>query len=429
MFNRLFHKDKKATAASARSLGSTTSEQLASLIPFVNAPETTNILAFNFAELVEFNTGDHLFDVGQNDEWDYFLLEGEMALVASDKRETKLESDSPKSKNPIAYLRPRKFSAEIRSKKATVVRLPHHVLELAFKQASGNSSWGQEELVVIGELDQESLLDKITQEIGNGTLTLPSLPEVAERVRQACQDSENSTAAITKIIASDTAISAKLLAASNSPLYRGANPTKTLQDAIARLGRNTTQQLVYYYATRELFDTPMPSLRELFTRAWQQSLERGAMAQTLARYGSGRLNPDVAFLCGLLFRVGDIVAYQYAAEAEVDADEMEKIQQIADSISVQISRKLIQDWNMPSEVLEALEYGADWSYCAGGESPDYGELMVVTNVHVRMLHNRMRGLPELTNIPAITRMITDDFAPDVSIITQAKKALAELTEL
>ncbi len=429
MFNRLFHKDKKASAPSARSVGNTTSEQLATLIPFINAPETTNILAFNFAELVEYGLGEKLFKVGQEDEWDYFLFAGEMALVASDGRETQLQATSPKSKNPIAYLRPRKFSAEIRSRTATIVRVPHHVLQLAFKQASGNQSWGQEELVLIGQLDQATLLEKITTEIDNNTLKLPSLPEVAERVRLACQDSENSTASITKIIANDTAISAKLLAASNSPLYRGSNPTKTLQDAISRLGRNTTQQLVYYYATRELFDTHMPLLRDLFKRAWQQSLERAAMAQTLAKYGSGDLNPDVAFLCGLLFRLGDIVAYQYAAEAEVDPEELEKVQQIADTVSAQISHKLIQDWNMPTEVLEALEHGADWSYRAQGEKPDYGELMVVTNVHLCMMHNRLRGLPELNLIPAIQRMITDDFAPDVSIIAEAKKALTELTEL
>jgi hypothetical protein len=84
---------------------------------------------------------------------------------------------------------------------------------------------------------------------------------------------------------------------------------------------------------------------------------------------------------------------------------------------------------MPTEVLEALEHGADWSYRAQGEKPDYGELMVVTNVHLCMMHNRLRGLPELNQIPAIQRMITDDFAPDVSIIAEAKKALTELTEL
>lgn len=429
MFNRLFHKDKKTASPVRSSVSGSTSEQLATLIPFIDAPETTRITAFNFAELIHLTVKEHLFDVGLKDEWDYFLLDGEVALIAADGRETLLQSHSPKSKNPIAYLRPRKFSAVIRSPKATFVRFPHHVLELSFKQTMSNQSWGQEELILIGELDQETLLEKITLEIDNGTLQVPTLPEVAERVRLACEDPDNNTDAISQIVASDSAISAKLLAASNSPLYRGASPTRTIQDAIARLGRTTTQQLVYYYATQELFDSHVPLLKKLFHQSWQQSLERAIIAKTLAKYAPGNLNPDTAFLCGLLFRLGDIVAYQYTAEAEEELDEIEKIQQIAEVISAQISHKLIDNWNLPEEVTEALDHGTEWTYRCSGEQPDYGELMVVTNIHFRMLHNNMRGLPSLNQVPAITRIITDNFAPDVSIIGEAKKAMESIAYL
>lgn len=429
MFNRLFQKDKKPNAPVIRSVVGSTTEQLATLIPFANAPETTKITGFNFAELLEMGHKDKLFEVGQNDEWDYYLLEGQLALVASDGREALLDSDSPKSKNPIAYLRPRKFSAEVRSNKATIVRFPHHVLELSFKQSRSGHSWEQEEPILIGELDQTTLLEKIIIEIENDSLQIPTLPEVAERVRQACEDTENSIDSIAKIASNDAAISAKLLAASNSPLYRGVNPTSTLHDAISRLGRTTTQKLVYYYATQELFDTPIALLRQLFQESWQQSLERAVMAQTLAQYSPGDLNPDTAFLCGLLFRIGDLVAYQYTADAEEALDEIEKIKHIAETISAQISRKLIGNWHLPEQVSEALEHGTDWTYCCAGELPDYGELMVVTNIHIRMMNNNMRGLPNLGEIPALTRIVTDEFAPDVSIITLAKTTLKTLTEM
>jgi len=431
MFNRLFQKDKvkQPRSFAVTSATGSMSERLKTLIPFANASEASNITALTFAELIELRSGDRLFEVGLNDEWDYYLLEGELALIASDGRETLLDATSPKAKNPLAYLRPRKFASVVRSRQATVARFPHHVLELIFKQAKDSHSWGQEEAVFIGHVHQESLLERVIAEIERGTLVLPTLPEVAEKVRRACQDSDNSTAAITKIVAHDTSISAKLLAASNSPLYRGASPTNTLQDAIARLGRTITQQLVFYYATKELFETHIPLLRQLFQASWQRSLERAVLAQTLAQHCSAKLNPDTAFLCGLLFRLGDLVVYQYAADFVENTDELAKIQQIAETTSVQISRHLIKDWNLPQEVSEALEHGMHWLYTSDEVAPDYGELMVVTNIHLRILHNSMSGLPDLNQVPAIKRILTEDFAPDVSIIAEAKKALAEFVKL
>ncbi|WP_317930652.1 HDOD domain-containing protein [Halioxenophilus sp. WMMB6] len=434
MFHKLFQKEKsKPKKASiqmeAIDLSVFSLDKLKGLIPFASSPESTNIITMSFTELVELRTSERLFEAGLNDEWDYYLLEGEVGLIAFDGRESVIEASSPKAKSPLAYLRPRKYSAVVRSKNALFVKIPHHVLDLGFQQAKSNHQWGAQEAVIIGQVHQETLFDRVEQEIHKGTLVVPTLPEVAVKVREACQDNDSSAATITKIVAHDTSISAKLLAASNSPLYRGAVPINTLQDAIARLGRQTTQHLVYYYATKELFETPIPLLRKLFQANWQRSLERAVMAHTLAKFSDSELNPDTAFLCGLLFRIGDLVVFQYVADIEEEPNELAKVQNIAEATSSQISRLLVEDWKLPEAVSEALQFGGQWRYTSGQKEPDYGELMIVTNIHLRMLHNNMNGLPDLNQVPAIKRILTEDFAPDTSIIIEAKKALAEFMRL
>lgn len=428
MFGRLFHKERPKKSSSiveqTRRNGFSI-DHLHTLIPFNDTNEATRIIAMSFTELVEMKENERLFEVGMNDEYDYYLLDGTIALVAADGREAPLNHTSEKAKNSLAYLRPRKFAAVVRSKTALFAKISHHVLEMIFNQTKANHHWESEEVVYIGQVHQESLYEKVEQKIHQGTLLLPSLPEVAQKVRMACQSADSSAATITKVVAHDTAISAKLLAASNSPIFRGVTQIHTLQDAIARLGRQTTQHLVYYYATKELFQTHYPLLRKLFLAAWHRSLERAVMAQTLANHYTPNLNTDEAFLAGLLFRIGDLVVFQYVAEIEENPNEIEKVQHIAETYSAKISKLLVTDWHLPPAVSESLENGAHWRYTCHNPEPDYAELMVVTNIHLRMLHNNMKGLPPLNKIPAINRILSDDATPDTSIIIEAKKALAE----
>lgn len=435
MFGKLFNREKTRTTpqqtltmASLDGPGSNM-EILQKVTPFCSTPESARILSMSFIERIEMRTNERLFEVGLSDEWDYYLIEGSVNLVASDGRESTIEQATPKAQTPLAYLRPRKYAVVVHSKYATFLRLPHTIVEQAYAQAKANHQWGQSETVYIGQVHQETLFEKVDAEIQQGTLLLPTLPEVAEKVRQACSNSDNSAAAITKIVAHDTAISAKLLAASNSPMYRGASEISTLHEAISRLGRDTTQHLVYYYATKELFQTPVPLLRKLFQSAWNKSLERAVVAHTIAKYGHEDLDPDIAFLCGLLFRIGDLVVFQYVADVEQDVNELSKIQTVAEEYSAKISRLLVRDWNLPEAVSQALKHGSHWRRTSGSDTPDYAELLVVTNIHLRMLHDNMNGLPDLNKVPAIARVLPQAAEQEVSLIAEAKKALAEFMDL
>jgi HD-like signal output (HDOD) protein len=127
-------------------------------------------------------------------------------------------------------------------------------------------------------------------------------------------------------------------------------------------------------------------------------------------------------------RVGDLIVFQYIAEVEEEPSELEKVSRIAEASSAKISARLVQDWNLPDAILQAVKCGGRWDYKAESQ-PDYGELMVATNVHLRMLNSNMRGLPDLNEIPAITRIINDDFSPETSVILLAKQALEEYKTL
>ncbi|HCW96546.1 MAG TPA: histidine kinase, partial [Pseudomonas sp.] len=79
--------------------------------------------------------------------------------------------------------------------------------------------------------------------IENDDLVLPTLPEVALRVREAAEDPDISIAALSKVIGNDAALTARIIKVVNSPLLRTNREINDLQTAIGRLGINYTCNL------------------------------------------------------------------------------------------------------------------------------------------------------------------------------------------
>ena len=66
-----------------------------------------------------------------------------------------------------------------------------------------------------------NLAQEIRDDIEHNRIQLPTLPEVALRVRDEVESENSNAGAIARMVASDPALSARLLQVANSPLYRG----------------------------------------------------------------------------------------------------------------------------------------------------------------------------------------------------------------
>ena len=65
--------------------------------------------------------------------------------------------------------------------------------------------------------------ESIIDDLENDRLPLPTLPEVAIRVRETTDDESASITDVAKIIETDAALSARIVQVGNSALYRGVN--------------------------------------------------------------------------------------------------------------------------------------------------------------------------------------------------------------
>ena len=86
-------------------------------------------------------------------------------------------------------------------------------------------------------ITKESIID----DLNNDRLPLPTLPEVAIKVRETVDDDNATIRDIADIINTDAALSARIIQVANSALYRGISTADNVQMAITRMGLNTVR--------------------------------------------------------------------------------------------------------------------------------------------------------------------------------------------
>ena len=116
------------------------------------------------------------------------------------------------------------------------------------------------------------LADKVQQEliqaIDNDDLVLPTLPEVALKVREAAEDPNIGTPQLSKVIGNDAALTARIIKVVNSPLLRTSKEITDIQMAVSRLGINYTCNLATGLAMEQMFQATSDVVDRKMREVW-----------------------------------------------------------------------------------------------------------------------------------------------------------------
>ena len=145
--------------------------------------------------------------------------------------------------------------------------------------------------------------ESIIDDLENDRLPLPTLPEVAIRVRETADDENASITDVAKIIETDAALSARIVQVGNSALYRGINPAETVQAAAMRMGLDTVRTLATSLVMKQLFQATHPVVDHYLRKAWKQSTDVAALSAMIAKSAT-TLEADSALLAGLTHCIG-----------------------------------------------------------------------------------------------------------------------------
>ena len=223
------------------------------------------------------------------------------------------------------------------------------------------------------------LVADLERTLADNDLHLPSLPEVALKIRNALANENVSIAEIARLIGSDPALAARILKTANSALfYRGTKPITSVHGAVSQLGQRMVRNVALSYAAQQVFiGYGSQAVRTFLTAIWQHSVHTAALAHMLARVRT-KLNPDDAFLAGLLHEVGKLYILMQVK------DSLERIASEAAFHAVlgdwhpRIGRAVIETWALPAELAEAV---GDHQTCAldAPEPPRLTDVVAVAN--------------------------------------------------
>ncbi|MCY1490852.1 HDOD domain protein [compost metagenome] len=195
----------------------------------------------------------------------------------------------------------------------------------------------------------ETVQEQLLRAIDNDDLVLPTLPEVALRVREAAEDPDVSIQALSRVIGNDAALAARIIKVVNSPLLRTSKEITDLQTAVSRLGINYTCNLATGLAMEQMFQATSDVVDRKMREAWNKSTEIAGICHALCRHFT-RLMPDQAMLAGLMHQIGVLPILTFAEEnSELLADSI-SLNHVIERIHPQVGERILMTWDFPAPI-------------------------------------------------------------------------------
>ncbi len=224
----------------------------------------------------------------------------------------------------------------------------------------------------MSELGQKIKAD-ILEAIENDSIVLPTLPEIALNVREITEDPDSGLMDLIEVINKDTALSARILKVSNSPLFRGANEINNLNMAVNRLGMQYTSSLAMGLAMEQMFQATSEMIDVRMRDVWKRSTEVAGICNVLARQHS-HLAPGQATLAGLVYAIGALPVLKYVEDHDIQINSV-MLDNLLDELQPIVGKKILEHWDFPAELRDVPKECVNFTRSAA--KVDYADLVMV----------------------------------------------------
>ena len=284
------------------------------------------------------------------------------------------------------------------------------------------------ETIEIGDIES-NIFNEIMHAFNMGHLKLPSLPEVAIKVKAAVSDSDVNIKDVARIVESDPAMAARLVQVVNSPVSRGFDPVCSIKDAIVRLGLASTRNLVMSYSVKQLFKAKSALLKTRMKQLYEHSVEVAAISFALANE-SKKFAGDQLLLAGLIHDIGVIPILTYIDEAGLEIDNEIELENIILKLRSIVGVMVIKHWGFPVEMLTVVEHCENWSRDSG-EKLDICDMVLISQVYSMLQHKDVARLPKIQEVPAFKKLFPEKRDPEFAlhVFEQARNEIAEVKRL
>ena len=252
------------------------------------------------------------------------------------------------------------------------------------------------------------LADKVQQEliqaIDNDDLVLPTLPEVALKVREAAEDPNIGTPQLSKVIGNDAALTARIIKVVNSPLLRTNKEITDLSMAINRLGINYTCNLATGLAMEQMFQATSDVVDRKMREVWNKSTEIAGICHVLCKQFT-RLLPDQATLAGVVHMIGALPILTYAEDHNELLSDSISLNHVIEQIHPIIGDKILRTWEFPEQIAMVPSQYLDFS--RDSAKVDYVDIVQVATLQSYIGTEHPYTKLDWSQIPAFAKLGLD----------------------
>jgi HD-like signal output (HDOD) protein len=199
----------------------------------------------------------------------------------------------------------------------------------------------------------QNALARIAEEAARGDIVFPTDAQIALQVQRALDDPDCSVERLSRLIAAEPVLSARIVAIANSVAYRrSGRPTTDVRSALSRIGFRSTRTLASAVVVRQMATMPkVPEHRALAAALWTHSVHVAALARVIAQRVV-RKDPETAFFAGIVHEAGGFYLLARAASFPglIDGHRLEDWD---DDGEAQEGSAVLRDLGVPDEVVEA----------------------------------------------------------------------------
>lgn len=355
--------------------------------------------------------------------WVTYLVGGRLRLFGEQGAQT-VEQGSPRAEQPLF----RSYSPQLRVVAETdcrLLRVETAVLQRLVRAHAASHRPG----TAAAETRVGDLFQLVYRTYRRGELPLPSLPDIADKIRRAVDDPFVGNTEVAMIISTDPVLAARVIATVNSVFYRGHRPISSLREAVGRIGLVAIRNVTTAFTLRHLFEARQAQTQALMHRLYNHSIRVSALSHVIARRLKG-FDPERALLAGLVHDIGLIPLLRFFDEHPVPPHAAGEAERVLRLLRGMAGNMVLSHLRFDEGLIAVAEGAEDWLRDPA-PTPDLCDLVLIAQAHSFFGTPALARVPPLPQLPAFRKLDLGEVDPRVGLrfLHEARDEIRAIQEL
>jgi HD-like signal output (HDOD) protein len=242
---------------------------------------------------------------------------------------------------------------------------------------------------------ENALLTILVEKIQNDALVLPTLPEIAMKIREAADDPDANLMAMADVIGQDPAISARMVKVANSAFMGRSVKVETLNQAVTRIGLRQIKNIATAIAMEQLFVSKNELVKDYMNKSWQKTVNvacvsMATMQMWLKDHKHSSINIDTLALVALVHSIGVLPILTEAERHEEVFANPSFLEAAIKRMAGKLGGAIMRSWEFTGEFVEVAENWNNLKY-------ETKEVSYIDFVRIGAIYNKVLGKNADTN--------------------------------